>query len=470
MPKVFACIIALFFGAWLPINLAIAKPLRNLDPEEVQKLATDVYVYAYPLVTMELTRRVMTNVVTPDGLRAPMGQFVNAREYPNASFRDVTAPNADTLYSVAWLNLAKEPYVLHVPNEQGRYYLMPMLNGWTDVFASPGTRTTGTKTHDFLIMGPDWKGTLPKGITAFKSGTNLVWVLGRTYCTGTSEDYKIVHALQDQYVLKPLSVYLSGKSYTPPNGAVDSSIDMKTPVRDQVNAMDGATYFKTFADLLKDNPPAAADTSMVTKLIRVGIVPGHDFDFDKLDPVVAKALTSTVKAGQEKILVHGNNVGEVRNGWLFSLKTGVYGTDYLQRAYIAWIGLGANRPQDAIYPKTSFDQEGKPLTGSQSYVIHFLKNQMPPVKGFWSLTMYNDQYFFVDNALNRYSISPRDALKTNMDGSLDLYIQHRSPGKDKESNWLPAPEGNFILMFRFYWPTEAILNGSWRPPIVKRIT
>ena len=204
-----------------------------------------------------------------------MGQFINAREYPSAAFKDVTAPNADTLYSVAWLDLAKEPYILSLPDEDDRYYLMPMLSGWTDVFEVPGKRTTGTKAQKYAITGPGWKGKLPEGITEYKSPTSMVWIIGRTYCTGTPEDYKAVHAIQDQYSVVPLSAY--GKPYTPPKGKVDPKIDMKTPVREQVDRMDAATYFKMLAMLMKDNPPAKADAPMVEKMAKIGIVPGQGF-------------------------------------------------------------------------------------------------------------------------------------------------------------------------------------------------
>jgi hypothetical protein len=440
---------------------------KKMSEREAQKLGTEAYIYGYPLVTMEVTRRVMTNVSAPESLKAPMGQFINAQKYPNASFKDVTAPNADTLYSVAWIDLSKEPYILHVPNEHGRYYLMPMLSGWTNVIAAPGTRTTGTQEHHFAIVGPNWKGPLPKNVTQIKSPTNMVWILGRTYSTGTPEDYKTVHAIQDQYSLTPLSEY--GKPYTPPEGSVDPNIDMKTPVRDQVDTMDAATFFKTLAALMKENPPAPEDAPMVAKLTKIGVIPGQDFDMSKLDPIEAKGLTAAPKAGLEKIMAHEKQAGIAKNGWLFSSKTGIYGTDYLQRALVTAVGLGANRPQDAIYPVAKTDSEGKPLNGGNYYQIHFAKGQIPPVKGFWSLTMYNKQFFFVNNALNRYTLSPRNQLKYNKDGSLDLYIQHESPGKDKESNWLPAPKDDFILMLRLYWPKEAILNGSWNPPPIKRV-
>jgi len=439
----------------------------DLTQEQALKLATEVYVYGYPLVTMDTTRRVMTNVETVEGIRAPMGQFMNAREYPTASFRDVTAPNADMLYSSAWIDVSSEPYVLHVPDEDGRYYLMPMLSGWTDVFADPGTRTTGTKAQDFAIVGPNWKGTLPKEVKELKSPTNSVWVLGRTYCTGTPEDYKAVHQIQDQYSLKPLSFF--GKDYTPPKGSVDSNIDMKISVREQVNNLSAKEYFNRLAELMKNNPPTKEDVAMVSKMAKLGIVPGQAYDLNKMDSAVVKGVEQSIKIAQQEIMRHLKNAGVDKNGWIYSIKTGFYGTDYLQRALIAAVGLGANRPQDAIYPTTTVDNKGEKLNGDNQYTMHFAKGDLPPVKGFWSLTMYDDKYFFTENALNRYTVSPRNDLKKNEDGSIDLYLQHESPGKDKESNWLPAPKGEFILMLRFYWPEESLIQGKWTPPAVVKV-
>jgi uncharacterized protein (TIGR03000 family) len=447
---------------------AAAAAAPGLTEAEAFQLGTEAYVYGYPLVTMEMTRRVMTNTATPKDNHAPMGQFYNVRTYPDASFRDVTAPNADTLYSVAWLDLSKEPYVLSLPDEADRYYLMPMLDAWTNVFQVPGTRTTGTKAQTYAITGPNWKGAIPEGVTEYKSPTNMVWIVGRTYCTGTPDDYKAVHAIQDKYKLVPLSAY--GTDYTPPAGRVDPSIDMKTPVREQVNRMDAGAYFKLLAALMKDNPPAAADGPMVAKMAKIGLVPGQDFDVGKLGPAAAKGLQGVPKAGVEKITAHFKAAGSDVNGWVFPTKAGVYGTEYLQRALITAFGLGCNRPQDAVYPTSEVDADGKPYSGANKYVIHFPKGQTPPVNAFWSITMYNGEYFFVANPLNKYTVSPRNDLKYNADGSLDVYIQNESPGKDNEANWLPAPKDKFILMLRMYWPKEtdpSIIDGTWKPPAVK---
>lgn len=433
-------------------------------------LATDAYIFGYPLVTMEMTRRVITNVARPEGTRAPMGQIIKLREYPNSSFRDVTAPNADTLYTTAFFDVGSEPWVLSIPDMKGRYFLFPMLDGWTNVFQVPGKRTTGTAAQTYAITGPGWKGTLPQGVREYKSPTNIVWLLGRIYCTGTPEDYKAVHELQDQCRLVPLSAY--GKPYTPAEGKVDSSIDMKTAVREQVNRMDAKEYFSLLAQLMKTNPPVAADAPEVARFARIGLVAGKDFDATKLKADFVKRIP---EAGFDRIMLQFkvNKAVKNVNGFGFTTKTGIYGTDYLMRALVTAIGLGANRPQDAVYPTSAKDADGHAYEGSNKYVMRFPKGQLPPVEGFWSLTMYDDKYFFVSNPINRYSVSRRQNLKTNSDGSTDLYIQKDSPGPDKESNWLPAPAGKFVLMLRMYWPNEkrpSIIDGSWTIPPVKKVT
>jgi hypothetical protein len=474
---IFAAMLAACGGKTEPPKMEKAKTEPAAKPSEAKAkedeafaIGVEAYIYGYSLVTMEMTRRVMTNVAKPEGTRAPMGQLVRMRTYPTAAFRDVTAPNADTLYTTTWLDVSKEPWVLSIPDMKDRYFLFPMLSGWTDVFQVPGKRTTGTKTQKYAITGPGWNGSLPEGVTEYKSPTGMVWIIGRIYCTGTSEDYKAVHALQDKFSVAPLSSY--GKPYSPPAGTVDPNLDVKTAVREQVNKMDAATYFKLLAELLKTNPPAAADGPMVAKLAKIGIVPGQDFDMSKVDPAVAKALQAAPKTAQEKIMTELKNLGAPVNGWVYSTKLGIYGTEYLVRALVTAIGLGANRGQDAIYPTSETDAEGKPYDGANKYVMHLNKGEMPPVDGFWSLTMYDADYFFVANKLNRYTLSQRNKFKVNKDGSVDLYIQNASPGKDKEANWLPAPAGKFVVMLRLYWPKEtppSIIDGTWKPPAVKKV-
>ena len=246
---------------------------------------------------------------------------------------------------------------------------------------------------------------------------------------------------------------------------------MKTGIRDQVDALSVNDYFNYLARLMKTNPPAAADAPMVEKMKAIGLVPGQDFDPSKLGSFDKEAIRLVPKASQLKIMEHMKGFGKDVNGFQVFTHTGLYGTAYLDRALVTAIGLGANRPQDAIYPTSTKDAAGKEYDGaSHKYIMHIDKGDFPPVNGFWSLTMYDANYFFVPNALNRQTLSGRNKFATNPDGSVDLYLQADSPGKDKEANWLPAPKAKFITMLRLYWPKEtppSLIDGSWNPPAIK---
>ena len=448
-----------------------AQGQPKLSEKQATEIGTDVYVYGYPLITLEITRRLTTNIAEPAGMRAPMGQFFHRRTLPPITYREIPGANVDTLYSAAWLDLGKEPYILSIPDAEDRYYMMPMLDGWSEVFQAPGTRTTGSKAQRYAITGPNWQGELPGGVTQYKSATNLVWIIGRTYTTGTPEDYAKAHAFQDRLSLMPLSAY--GTDYAPPKGKVDAGIDMKTPTKQQVISMDAAAYFKLLATLMKDNPPTAADAPMVAEMAKIGLVSGKDWDISALDAAIAAGLSRAPKAALAKMMAHEPKTGKVVNGWVISRPAGVFGTDYLQRAVLNWQGPGWNRLEDSVSLLTRVDGEGKTLSGAKRYVIHFGRGELPPVQGFqgfWSLTLYDPEGFFVPNPLDRVNLSQRSLFNFNADGSLDLYIQKDSPGKDKEANWLPSPEGDFALFMRLYWPTEkspSILNGSWVPPAVR---
>ncbi|NMJ44481.1 DUF1254 domain-containing protein [Roseomonas sp. JC162] len=451
--------------------LAQGQPVT--DEAEATRIATDAYIFGYPLITTFMTRRVMTNIERPEGTRAPINQFANVREYPNAAFTGVTAPNADTLYSEGWLDLGPEPIVVSWPDMGDRYYLFPMLDGWTNVIASPGARTTGGRAQAYVLTGPRYTGPVPAGMPRISSPTDLLWVHGRTYCDGTPEDYRTVHALQDQYRLVPLSQWGRG-DYRPPAGRVDPSVDMQMAVRDQVNRLNPDDYFKLFAQLMETNPPVAADAAAVAQFARIGLVPGRSFDLSAQPAAVQRGFAAAHRAGLERIMGQERSGGlAIENGWIVTLKAGVYGTDYVQRAFITAIGLGANEPQDAVYPFTQRDEKGEKLDGANRYVMRLPPGEAPPARGFWSLTMYNDKWFFVANPLNRYTLSQRNDFKRNADGSIDLLLQADNPGGDLEANWLPAPRGEFILMLRLYWPAQApafsVLNGTWRPPPVRKV-
>jgi hypothetical protein len=441
---------------------------EKLTEDEAATIAAEAYVYGFPLVLMDVSREVMTAIATPTTTAAPINQFNVSREFPDATFTNVVTPNADTLYSFAWLDLTKEPLVLSLPDTGDRYYLMQMLDAWTDVFASPGTRTTGNRKGDYAIVGPTFTGRLPDGLKEIKSPTSLVWVIGRTQTNGKA-DYAAVRALKAQYKLIPLSAW--GTDYAPPAQVqVDSKVDAHTPPVQTVLKMEAAAFFVRLAALLQDNPAAAADKPMIEKLARLGITPGEPFDPRKLGTAAAKGLERGAVAGRETIFAELKKPqGRVANGWDVMGNLGRYGTNYLFRSVVALVGLGANLPEDAIYPHATTDADGKPLTGANRYVIQFPKGQLPPVKAFWSITMCNAKQFFVDNPIGRYAIGDRDKLSFNDDGSLTLYIQHQSPGKDRESNWLPAPSDQFNLFMRLYWPKEEVIDGTWTPPGVTKV-
>lgn len=307
---------------------------------------------------------------------------------------------------------------------------------------------------------------------ALKSTTNLVWILGRTQTNGP-DDYGSVHAVQDGYKLAPLSAF--GKPYAPPKGTVDASFDAKTPPVEKLKALSAASYFDLLARLMKSNPPSAADAPVLARLATIGIAPGQPFDPSRLDPSVATAIEPSVVVALKRVheLAKQNNKALV-HGWYVPPKTmGNYGTDYGTRALIALIAFGANLVADAVYPTAFLDADGQPLQGASHYIVHFDPGQTPPVNAFWSVTLYGADSFFVANSINRYAISSWMPLKRATDGSLDIYVQHASPGKDHEANWLPAPEGAFNLTLRMYWPKEnqpSILDGSWAPPAVRRVS
>lgn len=446
---------------------AVAAP--TISEADAYEIGVEAYIYFYPLVCMDITRKVMTNV--PTGVKqgiGPMGAFQHFRAYPTADFREVVRPNFDTLYSIAWLDLTKEPMIVSAPDTADRYYLLPMLDMWTDVFAVPGKRTSGTKAASWALIPPGWTGPLPQGVERIDAPTAYVWIIGRTQTNGP-KDYEAVHKVQDGYTVTPLSQW--GKKPEPPAFSPDPTVDMKTSPVDQLNGMPAAKYFSYGAELMKLHPPHVTDWSMLARLKRIGIEPGKSFDFEKVSPEVRAALERAVADGLKLMKDKVPTVARVANGWQMNTDTmGVYGDFYLKRAIIAMIGLGANQPEDAVYPMNIADADGKPTEGSGKYVLHFAKEEIPPVEAFWSVTMYDADGFQTANKLNRFAIGDRDELKFNADGSLDIYMQAESPGADKESNWLPSPaKGKFGVVMRLYAPMPQALDGRWNPPAVKKV-
>lgn len=447
---------------------------QDAKVQEAVDIATDAYVFGYSLVTTDVTRIQMSNVAEVEGLRAPANQFFNVKRYPPADYRGVSAPNADTLYSGVWLDLS-EPQVFSHPDMGKRYFLFPMYDLWMSIIQSPGARTTGGKAGKFLLTGPGWKGTVPKGMTHYAFTTRHALILGRTYATGTDADYKAVNALQAQYKITPLSAW--GKPYTPKAAPVDANpgISMTDKPQAVILAMGTEGYFNWLAQAMcKNAPAAAADAPMLARMAKIGIEPCKKFELGKLDPAVQAALKDLPQKALDTIGANQKSLGIDVEGWQMTKGLGRYGTDYMKRAVVAAFGWPANLSEDAVYPYTTIDAKGEKLTGANKYTITFPKGQTPPVNGFWSFTMYmiDQGWWFVPNPLNKFTVSMRDNPKFNADGSLTLYFQSESPGKDKEANWLPAPKGEFIPMLRMYWAKEkppSVLDGSWVPPRVQKV-
>lgn len=453
----------------LPLAPRLAFADTPLTDEEINDIATTAYLYFYPAITIDVTRRQYTNVEPGKEFgKGPVNTFTNIPAYPPADFKGVVRSNFDTLYSIAWLDLSEEPIVLSLPDTDGRYYLMPMLDAWSDVFASPGWRTTGTGPGTFVIAPQGWEPKdLPEGASVIEAPTPYVWIIGRTKTDGP-KDYEAVHKIQAGYRVVPLSKY--GTDYTPPPVKIDPSIDMKTPPKTTVDTMGGEDYFTYAADLLKKIPPHVTDGPIIDQLGRLGFVAGETLDFSKLDPKVQAAFIAAPAAGQQLMKWKVPSLARVANGWSMNTDTmGVYGNYYLKRAIIAQYGLGANLPEDAIYPLNLVDGEGKPLDGaSDNYRIHFDKGKLPPANAFWSITLYDSDGFQVANTLDRFAVSSWMPFVRNGDGSLDLYFQNESPGKEREANWLPAPKGPFNLTMRLYAPASDALTGKWNPPEIIR--
>jgi hypothetical protein len=459
----------LFSAAFVVASLCAGHGAQAaITEEEAHAIGVNAYLYFYPLVTMDLTRKQLTNQEPgPGSLGGPMNGFANIPAFPTADMRSVVRPNFDTLYSSGWLDLTKEPMVVSAPDTGGRYYLLPMLDMWTDVFASPGWRTTGTQAANFLVTPPGWTGSAPDGVTRIDAPTPYVWIIGRTKTDGPA-DYDAVHKIQAGYKITPLSQW--GKEPVTPEVKIDPAIDMKTPPKIQVDTMKADKFFAYAAELLKLHPPHITDQPIIARLKRVGFEPGKSFDLDKADPAVKAGLEGAPEAAQKLMAWKMPTLARIANGWSMNTDTmGVYGNYYLKRALVAQLGLGANLPEDAIYPLNLGDSEGKPLDGTNRYTIHFDKEQIPPVEAFWSITLYDSDGFQVANALNRFAVSSWMPFKYNPDGSLDLYFQNESPGPDKEANYLPAPKGPFNLTMRLYAPKAEALTGKWNPPPVTKV-
>jgi len=471
--KIKNLLLSFLIGGFILTTSSCNNQKQVKTDNEIVAIATKAYVYGYSMVLMDLTEKVGTNVEEPHAIEAlaPINQFGHYREFPDHNLTSVVKPNVDTYYSIVFFDLSEEAFVLSVPATE-RYYLLPMLDAYTNIFASPGPRTTGNAAQDFLITGPFWEGEVPAGLSHIKSPTSLVWLLGRTQVNNPEDGATVVKEIQDGYKLVPLKYF--GKEYTAPKGVVTEAYKSIVPVK-SIEAMPIDVYLSELARLMVKNPPLKGDEAIITEMAEIGIVAGKPFSLDGFSDAVKAKLEKIPNEVDKsfKSIVASLDPATLINGWGKAYQApnmGNYGTDYNFRALVAYVGLGANILQDAVYPNTALDGDGNLLDSDSKYVVHFKKDQMPPVNAFWSLTLYNDQNFLAENPINRFALGDRDGLAFNADGSLDIYVQRENPGKEKYSNWLPAPaKGNFELTLRLYWPKDEVFNGTWKPTGVRKI-
>lgn len=441
----------------------------TMNTDELLQTVGEIYAFGYPLVLMDMTKRVSTNTEVPHPTRprAPINQLGHFREFPDHTLTAVVKPNVDTYYSIAWLDLGQGPQVLSMPATD-RYYLLPFMDAYSNVFASPGTRTTGTDAQKFLVVGPNWKGDPPSEFSLIQAPTEMVWMLGRIQVNSEEDGATTVRAIQDSMQLIPYSAY-ENPQYEPPKGQVDPNFQETTPVK-AIRSLDLNAYLNRLADLMVQNPPAERDSGMIRKMEKLGLLPGKPFELNSDNLILRtklKALPEFIHKRMEKRRAEPDT-NLLRNGWSIATEgIGEYGTEYLRRAFINFIALGANLPEDAVYPNLIYDINGEPLDGRRRYQIHFDADQLPPVNAFWSLTVYNADEFLVENEYNRFALGDRDELNYNPDGSLDLYIQAEVPRDEDIVNWLPCPtDGQFFMTLRLYWPMAEVLSGAWSPPPV----
>lgn len=489
-------------------------------PDELTKVdaadATIGYIYGYPLVLMDATRRTMLQRQDPDDPpNYKSNTFTHSTTFPTPSDKDVIRVNMDTLYSNAWLDLKEEPLVLTVPElpSSNPYFMLPMLDAWTNVFCSPGTRTvtdTGDPymgPGDYLITGPKWKGPKPDGIIAVNSSpTDMAWIIGRIQCSGTDESITDVKQIQDGLTLTQLSDWDNADHQNVSRGHARLQMPRSVNVSDSTNddttltppeivaAMDSSDFFKKLSELMVDNPPALSDPYediVLLQLAAIGVKPGN------YDPALNGSTAVATGVSEARAFLDTNANAPPGPpppyGWTMSVDDiGDFKNNYSLRAIVARIGLGANLPEDAVYPNSSTDLDGNDYNSANKYVLHFDKDELPPVNelAFWSITMYTAKGYLVPNSCpvtnsdlpGRYKLGnkgPAPDMKYNADGSLDIYIQANNPSddpsevndpsEDKSRNWLPTPTDgtDFALTARLYWPDPtSVLNkeGDWHMP------
>ena len=436
--------------------------------EYAYTLGVQAYIFGFPYVYLPSIRWSWVTVPKPAGGStpyAPLNHFHHMRNLTDASFRDGGTPNNDTLYSTAWVDISKEPVILSHPEMGDRYFTFQLACMDDDNFAFVGKRTTGSKAGNFAIVSPDWTGKLPEGVTALPpSRTPSILIIGRTLVDGPA-DVPTVNALQDQYKLAPLSLYGKEGAKLPERRDVWKPFDPK---------QDPLAEWKTMNKALAENPPEARLEKLLGLFAKIGVGPAQDVD--RLDEATQRGLVRAAATGRKLLadVVKSGVLGNRMNNW--SIPPKVFGRaglndDFLLRGSVQCLGgMVGNEPEEAVYYNTTIDGDGKAFDGAKNYALHFAPGQLPKVNAFWSVTMYDMTFNLVANPINRYAIGNRTkGLAQDADGGLTIHIQSTSPGKQRESNWLPCPAaGPFLVILRTYMPGREIVEQKWAPPAVVR--
>jgi hypothetical protein len=458
----------------LMLTLAIALPASAaLSPQQAREkqayaLGVSAYIWGYPMVVMQKSRDAMTKAsdapVTREQFNktgqffAPVNQIGTAWSMLGPKFSAVQSGNSDTQYSITWYDSSEEPYILHLPNAEGRYYTYQFIDAWTNNYHYASTRTMGSQEQNYALVAPGWTGKLPSGVIRIDSPTPTGFIIGRWF-VASEKDVPAVNAIQVQVTMTPLSSY--GKNYTPP----------KVPVTPAKKYTGDLAFFEQLGDTLALNGAPEGDAGLLGMFRNIGLSVDHGFDPSALSDGEKKALAQAIKDGEPILNAASAALGTSANGWQYApVLPEYFGTDYMTRAAIGYQAMFENTPIEAYYPSVFTDLKGKTLDGSKgNYTMTFAKGKTPPVGAFWSTSMYDaKKRLMVENPLKRYKIGSADNLKKNADGSTTIYLQAKSPGKDKESNWLPTPAAPFYMLFRMYLPDIEALNGQYElPGIVK---
>ena len=452
---------------------AATQSTWTMTAEELRATAIEAYIFGYPMVLMDAARAgaASPGATMADRLAPTVNRIGHTRAFPKPGSRDAIWPDADALYSTAFLDLRQRPLVLSVPEMAGRYYVVQVIDGWTNVFASLGTRTTGGRPRHFALVGPDWLGVLPTSLERIDLPTNMVSLIGRIHTAGPT-DYHAVHVLQDQCRLRTLAQWgradATGDSADAETPRPELELDPR-PAADRVAELDARAFFSRLAALMVTNPPAPEDRPLLERLARIGLRPGRMFAPESLGPGTPHLLADAIQAAQRLIAGGPAELGRLVNGWRVRVDGGHYGTNYLLRAAAACEDIGADVPEDVVRACAELDESGRPLDGRRAYEIRFARGALPPVHGFWSLSLYGPDGCFMNNAAGRQTLADRDPLRLEPDGALTLFLQNDPPPPERQANWLPTPESPFNLMLRLYWPQLPILEGRWAPPGVRAL-